>query len=309
MIRWTPAAFLMLAGTALAQAPKNVQAGNQSTTGSCSPAVVAGANVTITCQNLDPALVGNLNQVLARLNRIAATQLDQKAVTRELDEIKALVSHGTVSSATIEEGVAGGIGRYAEQQRRQMEQEQNNPHTLAQSSYKILSKYLGMLKSMTPAMPAATDPASLYMAAFHKFDLPIADTLEKLQARNLPVGDLVALSKRVNTLDDVRRLADGFKRIDESRAHALYMQLARFLAAADSTSPNSQAQIYQNLFAQQVQMYRTSYSDTISENLSKLKAQNVNVDDLIAIQTRVATLDDIQRLADGFKKLADSLPQ
>lgn len=70
------------------QAPvaRSNQAASQSTSGICSPATVAGGNVTITCQGLDPALIKQLHVVL---NKIAASQLDPTAVIKKLDELRA----------------------------------------------------------------------------------------------------------------------------------------------------------------------------------------------------------------------------
>ena len=149
-----PISVLLIAGSGWAQGQKSIQAGSQSTSGACSPAVVAGANVTITCQNLDPALATNLHLILKRLNLISTGQLDAKAVMTELNDIKALVAHNSdLSKATVEAGVVGGLEKYAEEQKRQMEEAQNKPRALAQSSYATLSGFLGMLKSMAPILP------------------------------------------------------------------------------------------------------------------------------------------------------------
>ena len=302
-------ALLLAAANAGAQGPKNIQAGRQETSGACSPAVVAGGNVTITCQNLDPALVSNLHLVLKRLNAISAGQLDAKAVARELDEIKALVARGnTVSSAAVEAGVVGGLEKYAQEQQRQFQAEQNDPQHLAQTSYTILSKYLGMLKTMTPAQPA--DSESQLMSTFHaRFDFTIATTLQSLASRNLPVGDLVGMSKQVNSIAGIRQLAEGLRQLNQPNTNMVYLQLTRFLNSADLRQQASAAQgpVLQQLQAQQVQIYRTSYSPMIDGNLKKLKSQHVPVDDLIEMQDHLSTLNDIERLADGFKKLAASL--
>ena len=152
------------------------------------------------------------------------------------------------------------------------------------------------------------------MSSFHtRYDITITDTLEKLQSRNIATPELMALSKRVNSVADVRRLADGFKQIDYPSAHLVYLQLTRFLATVDRPLPAyanlgySQDQIIQQMQARQVEIYKNSYSAKIDENLKKLKSQQVAVDALIEIHSHLTTLDDIQRLADGFKKLVDSL--
>jgi hypothetical protein len=88
---------------------------------------VAGGSVTITCQNLDPALAKNLQLVINKLNKVAGNQVDQKAITKELDEIKEIVSRGSVSSQAIQEGVQGGLEKFAQEQRRQFEKSATIP--------------------------------------------------------------------------------------------------------------------------------------------------------------------------------------
>ncbi len=68
------------------QGGRGSQGISQNTSGVCNPATVAGGNVTITCQGLDPALIKQLHLVL---NKIAANQLDPNAVLMKLDELRA----------------------------------------------------------------------------------------------------------------------------------------------------------------------------------------------------------------------------
>ena len=76
--------ILSLAGTVWAQ--QKSQGVSQNTSGVCNPATVAGGNVTITCQGLNPALIKELHMVL---NKIVANQLDPNAVIMKLDELLA----------------------------------------------------------------------------------------------------------------------------------------------------------------------------------------------------------------------------
>lgn len=79
--------IISLTGTVWAQqGPRSNQGVSQNTSGVCNPATVAGGNVTITCQGLDPALIKQLHVVL---NKIAANQLDPTAVIMRLDELRA----------------------------------------------------------------------------------------------------------------------------------------------------------------------------------------------------------------------------
>lgn len=297
--------FLLVGVPALGQRVPQIV--TQHTTGNCSPAVVAGASVTITCRNLDPALVTSLHQVLTRLNAIAGNQLDQKAVSKTLNDIKDLLSQGTVSSQAVTEGVKTGVEQVIQEQKQELESDRNNPKTLAQSSYSLISRFLGMLQAVNPSgTPLGLEPAdpnAVMMRSYHaKYDVLLPDTLKNLESRGHHVHALIALSSSLTSLDDIRKLADGFGQIDDASAHYMYLQLTRFLSKS-GTMRNALLQQSN----QKLQIYRASYADTISGNLKKLQAQHVPVDELIKIQDNLNSPDDLQRLADGFKKLADSL--
>ncbi len=78
-------AFIAATGGALAQQQKG--AITQNTGGVCSQAVVAGGNVTITCQGLDESQKQILQKVPALLDQILKKQVDQKALFDKLDEV------------------------------------------------------------------------------------------------------------------------------------------------------------------------------------------------------------------------------
>jgi hypothetical protein len=154
------------------------------------------------------------------------------------------------------------------------------------------------------------------MSAYHaRYDVLIANTLENLQRRNIPVGDLMTLSKNVTSPADVRKLSEGFKRINNPSANYMSLQLSTFLSRMDPSQRalfqagggDQASQASKQAGDQMVKIYRSSYSQMIDENLKRLQAQHVPVEDLLLIQKNLTSTDDIQRLADGFKKLADSI--
>jgi hypothetical protein len=78
-------AFVAVTSAAFAQQQKGPI--TQNTGGSCSQAVVAGGNVTITCQGLDETQKQILFKVPALLDQILKKQVDQKALFEKLDEV------------------------------------------------------------------------------------------------------------------------------------------------------------------------------------------------------------------------------
>src|SRR5271157_2070706 len=78
-------AFAAVTSVTLAQQQKG--AITQNTGGICSQAVVAGGNVTITCQGLDEGQKQILQKVPALLEQILKKQVDQKALFEKLDEV------------------------------------------------------------------------------------------------------------------------------------------------------------------------------------------------------------------------------
>ena len=77
----------VLALEALAAQPQQKGTITQNTSGVCSQAVVAGGNVTITCQGLDDSQRQILLKVPALLDQILKKQVDQKALIEKLDEV------------------------------------------------------------------------------------------------------------------------------------------------------------------------------------------------------------------------------
>jgi hypothetical protein len=76
-----------LALEALSAQPQQKGTIAQNTGGVCSQAVVAGGNVTITCQGLDDSQRQILLKVPALLDQILKKQVDQKALVEKLDEV------------------------------------------------------------------------------------------------------------------------------------------------------------------------------------------------------------------------------
>jgi hypothetical protein len=77
--------FIAASSIALAQQQKGPI--TQTTGGVCNQAVVAGGNVTITCQGLDESQRQILLKVPALLDQILKKQVDQKALFEKLDEV------------------------------------------------------------------------------------------------------------------------------------------------------------------------------------------------------------------------------
>lgn len=270
----------------------------------CSPVVTGGTNVRFTfyCDGLTPE---QGQQLLTILNRIAKDQLDPRLVMRTLDEIKALAARGSTSPEAVAEGVTRALNSFQDQQQRRFQDAQNNPKTIAESSYTLLTRCLGMLQMYTPQSVGPLSGTQLLSAYHAKFDILVADSIERLQSRNVSVGDLPKLSKNVNSRADIERLENAFKQIRDSGAHSMYLHLATFLSEADRFTSNPPAAQFPS--GQAIQVYRGWYASIISEDLAKLQSQHIAVDDLIQLQNNLNSLEDIQRLADGFKKLADSL--
>jgi hypothetical protein len=78
-------ALMAASGLTFAQQPKD--AITQNTGGVCSQAVVAGGNVTITCQGLDESQRQVLLKVPALLDQLLKKQVDQKALFEKLDDL------------------------------------------------------------------------------------------------------------------------------------------------------------------------------------------------------------------------------
>ncbi len=265
----------------------------------------SGGNATINCSSLTPQQRKIIETIPSLLRTLLANQLDPKAINAKLDEIKALAERGSTSPEAVAEGVTRGLTTFQDQQQRRFQDAQNNPKTIAESSYTLLSKYLGMLQMFTPQAAGPLPDNQLLYAYHSQFDISVADTIERLQSRNVPVGDLPKLNKNVNSRADIERLENAFKQVSDSGAHSMYLRLATFLSRADRLTSNPPPTQFPS--GQAIQVYRGSYANIISENLAKLQSQHIAVDDLMQLQNNLNSLADIQRLADGFKKLADSL--
>ena len=280
----------------------------QTTSGACSPVIQSGAHVTgftLTCKGMSDA---EGKQLLEILNQIAKNQVDPKLVMTKLDEI---IKAQHMTSEDVSKGVQQGIEaemQKANAQAQQVQQQLNNPKKVATDSYQRLSDYLDMSRRNAAqvgsvGVPTGTDRV---MQSYQmRYAALIHSLLERRARAGSPVGDLVTLSENVKSTDDIRKIADGLQKIDrDPLAKSYAYQLTNLLSLSGG---GFNAAGYME--TQTVNNYLNTYRRLMSNNLENLKNQHIPVDDLIELNQNIKTTADIQKLADGFKRIADSLPQ
>jgi hypothetical protein len=159
----------------------------------------------------------------------------------------------------------------------------------------------------------------------------VSNTLESLRQQNMAVGNLVDMNENLKAIDDIQLLANKLKSFHDSRSQNTYVKLVDFLdserrlrsrleskqQSLPQTLPSlpdpPSASIPSTLPAddsdrQTVNSYLASYAPAISSTLEQLKYKKIDVNYLEQISQNINSIADIQKLADGFKKLADALP-
>jgi molybdopterin-guanine dinucleotide biosynthesis protein A len=181
---------------------------------------------------------------------------------------------------------------------------------------------------MTAARSAAYETQTI--DAYHGTGLyrTVSNTLDSLQAQNVPVSDLKQMNENLKTIDDIQRLTDELKKYPDPRSQETYVELVDFIdnrrrlqsrlgnvsggnanigQTASARLPAFQVYPPNDTEKQTVNMHHVAYEHLVSNVLAQLRSKKINVDDLAEINKNVNTIDDIHRLADGFKKLNDSL--
>jgi hypothetical protein len=104
-------------------------------------------------------------------------------------------------------------------------------------------------------------------------------------------------------------LASAEQRTPKEIARSTYASLTTFLDSRRQIQRTRLLQLQEIDFEKQtVNSYYGSHAPAISSALDQLRAKNIDVRDLAAISQNINSIADIQKLADGFKQLADTLP-
>jgi hypothetical protein len=263
------------------------------TRGPCSPIVSGNANrLTINCEGLSRE---QGKQLLEIVNRIAKDQLDTRAVMKALDEIKALAAENKTSPETI----AQGLQMYASGQAM-------SPQALARSTYQMLSSFVDSQRGAEQIGRDAKEEVrerTIVMDYRPKVEPDMNSFLNELRSRQLPVDNLSELSKNIKSLANIQQLAAGFKKLQDPRAQ-IESQVLEALCRSYPELITDEPSFNQK---QAVNSYKMIHARNVEATLDQLRSKNIPVDSLTQISKNVGSLEDVQRLADGFKKLADSL--
>jgi hypothetical protein len=157
----------------------------------------------------------------------------------------------------------------------------------------------------------------------------VVNTLDSLKAQNVPVSRLTEMNENLKTLDDIQQLDNALKPYSDPGSQITYTKLADFidterrLQAKMQRGPQVMLQHPPPTFhpstplidpdKQAMDMYHANHARIISNNLDQLRAKlpskNIEIENLATLNNNANSVDDIQKLADGFKQLAESLHQ
>lgn len=219
----------VLAGIAIAQQRGSVQ---QSSKDRCAVNIVGNNNHVVTCQGIDERssrqMVALLNAILAKepdpallaqiqtvLGQVAANQLDSKIVIAKLDEI---IKTSRVDPQDISKGVLLAVQQY-----------QDNFNSPKASFIRTCQFLDGMIPSMEASFRRISSGAAVskpgfrgarissfseyYAVSYRAF---VQQSLETLQEQRIPVSDLLRLNAEVNSIEDVKKLADAMHALRDS---------------------------------------------------------------------------------------------
>jgi hypothetical protein len=190
----------------------------------------------------------------------------------------------------------------------------NGAKRLADSSYDSLTRFLNQAHGHVAMVAGVQQSATAasgdrVMTLYHQanYDSFVKTTLDRLNANHQPVGDLMKVSQNVQTLDDIRKLRDGFKPFSDPVARYAAVNLERFVRMAEGLTAAPARANPTTSDAAMINLYRMSYSRMVDDNLAKLKEKGVDVENLTQLERSLQSLEDVERLAAGFKQLSESL--
>ena len=173
------------------------------------------------------------------------------------------------------------------------------------------------------------------MDTFVRRHLPraVAECLQQLQVRGIRVDEALALSKKVNSVNDIQLLANAMKTLPDRQANYLSNELSD-LVESRKTNQQRAMQVQQQIATltppttgatagesavstaassavfdrQTVNMYHSMYALAVTRSIEQLRLQKITWNSLSQISEKVESVDDIQHLVTGFKFLYESLP-
>ena len=189
----------------------------------------------------------------------------------------------------------------------------NGAKRLADSSYDYLTRFLDQAHGQAATISnvqqsVAASTGDQIISEYHgSYEVLVKNALDRLNASHQPVAELTKLSQNVQSLDDIRKLRDGFKPFSDRISVYVAMSLDRLVRMADTRTAALSRPNPASSDASMLNLYRMSYGRAINDNLAKLKEKGVNVESLTQLQNNLQSLQDVERLAAGFKQLSESL--